>query len=164
MSHFLCLVVLPEGSNMHHVEGQTSRMLAPYDENLEMPPREEPCWCTVTPAASCSECDGSGVRLSTSNPLAKWDWWAIGGRWDGWIFGPEREAASGDECQTLENNARPLREIPLDRVDGMPFAVITPNGQWHDAGDVVPGEWHRHVKELAGRYLDHLAVAVDCHT
>jgi hypothetical protein len=171
MSHYLCLVVLPEGSTMPHVEGQTSRLLAPYDENLEMPPREEPCWCmgirqqapnAVPSSTTCSECDGSGVRLSTSNPLAKWDWWVIGGRWDGWIFA-EREPASGDTCHTLESNVRPVRDIPLDEVDGMPFAVVTPDGQWHDADD-VPDEWHRHVKDLAGHYPDHLAVAVDCHT
>jgi hypothetical protein len=162
MSHFLCLVVLPEGSTMHHVEGQTSRLLAPYDENLEMPPREEPCWCMDVPVASCSECDGSGVRLSASNPLAKWDWWVIGGRWDGWILA-EREPGPDDASHTPEKNVRPVRDIPLDEVDGMPFAVVTPDGHWHDADD-VPDEWQRHVKDLTRHYPDHLAVAVDCHT
>lgn len=182
MSHYLCLVVLPKHTVMQHVEAQASRLLAPYDENLELPPREEPCWCVgvrsrvpsaEAPAAPCIECDDSGVRLSTFNPLARWDWWAIGGRWDGWIFGPERETAPGGGAggfnldgahRTPENNARPARDIPLDEVDGMPFAVVTPDGHWHGASDAAPGGWRRHVKELVGRYPDHLAVAVDCHT
>jgi hypothetical protein len=161
MSHYLCLVVLPEGSTMSHVEGQTSRLLAPYNENLELPPREEPCWCMDAPVASCGECDGSGVRVSTSNPLAKWDWWVIGGRWDGWILA-EREPGPDDACPMPRNNARPVRNIPLDEVDGMPFAVVTPDGHWHCAD--APDEWQRHVKDLTGLYPDHIAVAVDCHT
>lgn len=173
MSHYLCLVVLPEGSTMQHVEGQVRRLLAPYGENLDMPPREEPCWCVDAHVASCSECDGSGVRLSTSNPLGRWDWYAIGGRWDGWIFGPERESTSGDGSggfnfdhahRMPENNARPVRNIPLDEVDGMPFAVVTPDMQWHGADGVAPGDWPSRVRELAGRYPDHIAVAVDCHS
>lgn len=164
MSHYLCLVVLPEGTRIEHAEAQARRMLTPYDENLELPSREEPCLCVEAAIESCSECDGSGVRVSTSNPLAKWDWWVIGGRWDGWIFA-EREPAPDDACHTPENNACPVRDIPLDEVDGMPFAVITPDGHWHDAENDAPAdEWHRHVKDLAGRYPDHLAVAVDCHT
>lgn len=30
-----------------------------------------------------SGCGGTGVYTSTRNPLSKWDWWVIGGRWQG---------------------------------------------------------------------------------
>ena len=32
-----------------------------------------------------SGCGGTGKVTSTYNPKSKWDWWRIGGRWDGWI-------------------------------------------------------------------------------
>lgn len=31
----------------------------------------------------CNECEGTGVVESTYNPNSKWDWFEIGGRWDG---------------------------------------------------------------------------------
>jgi hypothetical protein len=132
--------------------------------------------------AECPSCGATGVCITCSNPHAKWDWWVIGGRWDGWIFGPEREKAlsdakgasnSEDDQPTQENNCRPVRDIPIDDAHYCPFAVITPDGEWHESGSmgwwgVVSDEkevsaWHEEVKVLLAQYPDCLAVAVDCH-
>jgi hypothetical protein len=133
------------------------------------------------PSETCANCDGVGLYYSEANPDGKWDWWVIGGRWDGWIYGPERESAShdekgfnlGEEHQTAENNTRPVRDIPIDDPNYVPFAVVTPDGQWHQEGTMHmwaivtdalnPEEWQRQVKELFAQYPNHLAVAVDCH-
>lgn len=36
-----------------------------------------------------SGCGGTGTYRSTYNPQSKWDWWVIGGRWNGWLAPPE---------------------------------------------------------------------------
>lgn len=242
MSHYVCLVILPRDTAVEEVEERVGRMLAPYDESLEVRSYQERCWCVglearkeverilerrypvdrlrarfaelpeqertqqhwqemIAPRAeaqkrmmaghprrekasdACAECEGTGVRTSTSNPNGKWDWWVIGGRWDGWIHGPEREAASrdadggfnfGSEHHTAANNACLVKDIPIDGMEYPPFAIVTPDGQWHEAGSmswwgivtdaVSPGEWRNQVKELLAQYQEHLAAAVDCHT
>lgn len=40
-----------------------------------------------TPRTACEQCAGTGEYETTSNYFAKWDWWRIGGRWDGEIKG-----------------------------------------------------------------------------
>ena len=130
----------------------------------------------------CRECNGTGVYVSCANPYGKWDWWVIGGRWDGWIFGPEREAASrdkdggfnfGDEHHTVYNNCRPVAEIPPNEPHYVPFAIVTPQGEWLERGEMgwwamVSNEkdrdtWHETVKAVFNNYPAHLAVTVDCH-
>ena len=77
-------------------------LLAPFDENWETPPRPEDCYCkneegvktyksgsTVDwgregePAPDCEDCEGSGTSVTTYNPKSKWDWYVVGGRWEG---------------------------------------------------------------------------------
>jgi len=43
---------------------------------------------------SCGEgsgCQGTGTYRSTENPDYKWDWWVIGGNWNGWLAPPEAQ-------------------------------------------------------------------------
>ena len=49
------------------------------------------------PNPLCKVCKGSGTRISRANPDGKTDWWVIGGRWDGYLFGPEHEEACRDK-------------------------------------------------------------------
>lgn len=44
-----------------------------------------------------SGCGGTGTYESTYNPDSKWDWYVIGGRWNGWL---------ADEDQKPENDPR----------------------------------------------------------
>ena len=134
------------------------------------------------PDPKCSNCNGTGKYLSCYNPSSKWDWWVIGGRWDGWIFGPEREKASRDkeggfnfrdEHHTSANNCRLVSAIPIDNKHYVPFAIITPENEWIEQGEMgwwanvsnekSIKEWHGIVKTILAKYPTHLAVAVDCH-
>ena len=38
-----------------------------------------------------SGCGGTGTYRSTYNPNAQWDWWVVGGRWNGWLAPPEAQ-------------------------------------------------------------------------
>lgn len=38
-----------------------------------------------------SGCGGTGTYRSTYNPDSQWDWWVIGGRWNGWLAPPEAQ-------------------------------------------------------------------------
>lgn len=38
-----------------------------------------------------SGCGATGTYRSTYNPQSKWDWWVIGGRWNGWLAPPEAQ-------------------------------------------------------------------------
>ena len=241
MSHFICLVVLPEGTVMEDVAPAASELLEPFSQSRPVTAYETKCFCVGmeahkevraqvdqqhsieelrkafkklpkeertrdrwremiapvrkleeellanhqlkdSPSPTCSVCEGVGSHMTESNPEGRWDWCVIGGRWDGWIFGPEREKASrddkggfnfADEHHTPENNTRLVHDIPIDEIHYCPFAVITPDGQWHHEGrmgwwgivtdEVDPSEWHEEVKRLLAQYPNHLAVAVDCH-
>ena len=50
-------------------------LLAPYDENLEVPPH-----------MIKSPLNEDINVLTTYNPQSKWDWYEIGGRWSGLLI------------------------------------------------------------------------------
>lgn len=52
MSHFYTLVLVPDSEA---VEDQISALLAPYDENLQVTPYEEECWCVGHQALSAAQ-------------------------------------------------------------------------------------------------------------
>ena len=151
MSHFVTVVLVPPSVPREHLEDAVARMLAPFDENL--------------PAAAQGPSPHDG----------KWDWHVIGGRWDGWLYGPERHEAAPNASagSTIGNNARIVRDIPMEDPFYLPFAVLTPEGHWHEVGrmgafalvreEMPRDQWHRFVQGLYAAYPDHVAVAVDCH-
>lgn len=44
------------------------------------------------PDPKCEDCKGTGKRTTTYNPNSKWDWWVIGGRWQGLLLGDKYDA------------------------------------------------------------------------
>ena len=50
MSHFITLVILPQGTTMEDVESKTALLLQPYDESIRVSPYETECWCIGIPA------------------------------------------------------------------------------------------------------------------
>lgn len=150
MSHFLCLVILPEGVTQESAQDAADRLLLPYDENI--------------------------------SAQGRFDWCVVGGRWDGWIFGPEQEKKSrdgkggfnfGNQHHTVSNNCRPVSEIPLNDSYYVPFALLKPDGVWDEQGRmgwfcIVKNEksedkWEKHVHAELRKYPEHLAIAIDCH-
>ena len=135
-----------------------------------------------SPNPACKSCEGTGKRMTQYNPASKWDYWVIGGRWDGWIFGPEREKASrdgkagfnfGNEHERPGNNCRRVSEIPIEDPYYVPFAIVTPESEWLEQGEmgywaivtnaVGDEAWHQTVKAILSKYSEHWAVAVDAH-
>lgn len=135
-----------------------------------------------SPSPTCEVCKGSGVRISSCNPDATIDWWRIGGRWDGVLFGKEHAEHSSDggpgfnfgsEHETIANNCRRVSEIPIDDPFYVPFAILTPESEWIEKGSMgwwgiitheeSDAQWYKTVKKVLSKYPNHLAVAVDCH-
>ena len=83
------------------------------------------------------------VGKATSD--AKFSGFTIGGRFDGEIWGKEQhysltpnefQKRYGLDVVKPEDNIRPLSELVPDCV---PYAVITPDGSWHDVWQVAQG-------------------------
>jgi len=124
MTHFTVLVRF-EG-DLDHAESLISNMLAPYDENLQVPRyknyldkddlarmqkhynitdlkrlvRKMKDWSGETGGI-----DSKGIfHWSTYNPKSKWDWYSIGGRWSG-------------KFQLKDHSNNPSRRS--DKIDGI---------------------------------------------
>ena len=127
----------------------------------------------------------------THNPNAKWDWYADGGRWAGYIYGKD-----GDE-----HNSLPFNEIDWEKMfekventytdykgeektyidNHVPFCVVDTDGNWHEKGEmgwfaVVSNEkdedvWNdevmayvKHLEELPEDEKERIVVyAIDFH-
>lgn len=132
------------------------------------------------PEADCEECKGTGLYKSTSNPNGNWDWYVVGGRWDGTIKdnyqSSEKGYNWGPQHHTLENNSLPVKDAlenwnPDNHVG---YAMLTPDGKWVAKGDmgwfgmsndkVEQSDWNDQVKAFYADHQDHLLVALDCHT
>lgn len=135
------------------------------------------------PNADCPRCGGAGERTTTYNPNSKWDWWRIGGRWDGVIKGLDVAEERRDDERDI--NLAPLNEQPEnnrarlgDLLSGdellfTPFAVLTPDGAWHDPGQMgwwgivtnaaTAADWEATVRLIYQRYANHTGIVVDCH-
>jgi hypothetical protein len=106
-----------------------------------------------------------------------WDWYRIGGRWDGVIIGAARLDESthySDAWETLERNVVPVREMReqsfyrLVLPDGSTEARQHRNPEWDGVDYSVYMVDNPAFTELVGRglvaYRDHLAVMVDYHS
>lgn len=114
-----------------------------------------------------------GQPISTYNPDSKWDWYRIGGRWDGWITGNEQHSNQGhnfDAChETVANNIATTKRALKRNV--IPHAIITPDGQWHERGQMgwwavlitENDDWNSEAKQILARYPRHNLVIVDAH-
>jgi hypothetical protein len=108
----------------------------------------------------CDECHGMGSRATTRNPMAKWDWFVVGGRWSNQLQG--RDVA-------------PVAEVDWDD-DTLPRAIVTrtPAG-WIERGRlgwfgsskdrVERDEWRREARDLLRLAAERgdVAVVVDYH-
>ena len=116
---------------------------------------DEECWKFM--AEDAEETDEEGNIYSTSNPDAKWDWWEIGGRWQGLLKVGERRV-----------NSAFVKDIDFSEPFST-YAILTPDGEWHEQENTglfsSDEEWNKHYKE---RFIDTAApdlmlTIVDCH-
>ena len=113
-----------------------------------------------------AEIDTKGNLLSTYNPNSKWDWYAIGGRWEGMLT--TKEGADTDQAR--------LNMLNLDSKEFFTFAVITEDGAWHEKGEMYffgnSSETEEEAEEWKKMYYDRfikhlpseiLLTVMDCH-
>ena len=104
----------------------------------------------------------NGDLLSIYNPNSKCDWYTIGGRWNNYLKTLSGEATNEDYVSKI------------DWEDIVPFAFVTPIGEWHERGKM--GWWtcvfneksHDNWKSEFKKFLDNLdedtiVTVVDCH-
>ena len=171
MSHFVVYVVLPKETpeDPAIIDQELTRLMAPFEEQLDVAPYpvemsdedlgymktsyhtedlNELCahvtdWCGGEEARVE---DGKLVYTSTRNPQPHWDWYQIGGRFEGFISQTQSEADQADLLiragkyaeanafyETLDERESPdivrLQDVPELRT---PFALLTPDGKWHE--------------------------------
>jgi hypothetical protein len=139
------------------------------------------------PNPSCEECSGGGKRKTTRNPHAKWDWYEVGGRWDGVIQdGTDTPAPEGD-CfpkpqdgkypfetpEGLHRNVKIVSSVLVQHPEWYPFAVLTPDKGWFERGEMgwwgivsnekPKDEWAKQSREIMSHYPDHILILVDVH-
>lgn len=198
MSHFFTIAIVPGTTAPENIEDTVSRLLAPYDENLQIEShqvyfsngrvermakhyRKSPQdlaglvqdlddW-----TGNEGGVDEQGLYYwSTSNPQSKWDWWVIGGCWNGEVRGTPKNDETGfnfgEQYHQLEENMLPVKW--LDHKLSC-FAIVTPDGAWHQQGQMGwwavvtnekdDSEWEKEVMEIIQRHREDILVGVDCH-
>lgn len=120
------------------------------------------------PDPTCEDCKGTGRVWSTRNPQSKWDWYVIGGRWDGKL-NSKNEAPLSSMIDEISN-----KKDESGKVDNFTFALCI-DGDWYEAGKMlmfasVSGEDYDFGKKyikLCKSYLktnpDAYCALVDCH-
>jgi hypothetical protein len=107
--------------------------------------------------------NSKGEPISTNNPNGKWDWYCIGGRWDGWFCG------RSDSGGLIENNLAPIQELVNRNL--VPHAIITPEGQWHERGKMgwfgtlltENEHWDCIARDLLLTHWNHQVLLLDAH-
>ena len=90
----------------HRFDQDIDALMAPYNENLEVEPYYDPEF----------------KEMTTYNPKSKWDWWVVGGRWDGdLIMSSYGSLLRWNECKVSD-----IYELPPTH------SVLTPDGKWYE--------------------------------
>lgn len=111
--------------------------------------------------------------LSTYNPDSKWDWYVIGGRWDGYL--PLIDPNS--EGNKVFVNTAVASDIDWDYMlknDHIPFCYVTEDGEWCEfakmgywaitTDEKDPNDWNNEFKTyIKSLNKDCLVTAVDFH-
>lgn len=139
MSHFLTFVLVEREEG--DPERRADELLWPYFDDDRADRNSEP------------KCDG----------------FTIGGRYDGQIYGAppmynltptEFQKRYGLDVVKPADNIRAAADVPEDLV---PYAIVTPQGEWFDCERKDREVWKTEARELLERYREFLVVAIDCH-
>ena len=80
------------------------------------------------PRHDCESCNGTGTYMTTYNPKSQWDWYRVGGRWDGSLIENPRESENGfnfsSDHEQVENNSVSLDELVQRWDNGKPFTFL----------------------------------------
>jgi len=187
MTHFPAIVIVPSSADPNE---ETERLLAPYNEDGEWfragddenPPSRWDWWVIggrwtgcldgydprVDPAniETCDLCSGSGVRPDGLD--------LFGADWVKWANGCNGCSGTGKSVafsfQPHSGDVQPIERLG----EFLPHAVVTPDGEWHEHGEMgwfgvevdqkeSDGDWRMKVLSLRQKHAGHIAVLVDCH-
>lgn len=111
-------------------------------------------------------------NLGAANPQGRWDWYVIGGRFDGYIVGTGSDNDAYVD-RPDENTLLAARLVEAEHLRGhLPYALLTPHGEWFEGETVMtkPGDsrrdnatWYEQVREILNGHLDCRVVCVDAH-
>lgn len=108
----------------------------------------EEFWEEICSSYDDDEFDSEGNIISTYNPNSKWDWYRIGGRWDGqyidnYYKSSENGFNFGDEHTTIENNSQTVKEYKkrfnINPEEYSMFSYLDLEGNWLERGSM--GWW-----------------------
>ncbi len=115
--------------------------------------------------------------LCSHNPDGKWDWYEIGGRYNGRIRGvqtPRRYQHASDIGANTLVAAECLRSPDLSK--RLPHAVLTPHSEWIERSSInstMSGwyvreqpmrQWQQRVRRILRTFSDHRVACVDTHS
>lgn len=112
--------------------------------------------------------DKDGNLLSKYNSNSKWDWYVVGGRWDGGIpmkTNTKLEIKSCNECK--------VSQIDMNKI-ATPYAYIDTNGIWNERGvmgwfgigsnEKDKNTWDKEFKKFIKNQKESTIITlVDCH-
>lgn len=104
----------------------------------------------------------NGDLLSIYNPNSKWNWYTIGGRFNNYLKTLSGKTTNEDYVSKI------------DWEDILPFAFVTPIGEWHERGKMgwwacvfnekATDNWKSEFKEFLGSLdKDTIVTVVDCY-
>ncbi|MCI0464523.1 MAG: hypothetical protein L0Z62_46930 [Gemmataceae bacterium] len=167
--HFLTYVFIGKDT---HINKAVAEALQPYGDDFEVKPWkryleqgeiEAMAKCYKLPRTALRKLaarmeDWNGGRggvdrgglyaVLTYNPDTRWDWYEIGGRWDGWL---KNNAIT---ARTLLRSPRLKALLPHD--------FLTPDGRWHAVEKYVSTGWlkGRFVRKSERRWLKEFTTAL----
>ncbi len=182
--HYLTYVFIRQNTD---IEGAVAQAMEPFDEDLEVKPWKQ--YLDADEIAVMAKhyrvhrrsllklaghmedwCRGKGgvdaqglFTIHTFNPNGEWDWYEIGGRWNGFLRNNVAIA------KTLLKSQK-LPEL-------LPHDFLTPDGKWHAkarfqrqgwlGGKWVtksPAQWLREFQAALKVFPTHRVICVDRHT
>lgn len=107
--------------------------------------------------------DADGNLLSTYNPNSKWDWYGVGGRWNGALI-----TKAGNHL-----NRALVKDVDWSKTN-IPFAFVDNIGKWFEKGEMgwwgcvsnakEEDAWNKEFKKFLDNLSeDTLVTIVDCH-
>jgi hypothetical protein len=152
---------------------------AEFDQNWEETKRDytEYHSAFAQSEADCEKCNGTGFYASTYNQQSKWDWYRVGGRFDGLMTNTPQASDNGfnfdAKHETLANNSVSVFELLQAAEPFIPYALVTPEGEWIErgqmgwwgmsSGDKDRAAWNSQVKAIYEKFSKFDAVLLDCH-
>ena len=190
-----CIYVLITGSEQD-TEALVGTALDPFNEAHEVPPYKDhfsqSCVRFMAehykiPAIDLQKLAGKmpdwrGVQggvdelglfaICTSNPDGKWDWYEIGGRWDGFIKGRTRPSTDIIRNNTIRASTLLKSQNFAKRI---PAGIVTPTGQWVERTLLITTNsgwylretredvWCNQVRRILKAFPSYRVVCVDAH-